>query len=108
MSGLTTAVIQYCVNPYVIRLARTGTRVEFTTLSLFGRQITTKVPLQDLERSQGRAFSTWRVRNGADIEQTKEKGGWFKPRRFFYVHGVEPDELLELDSKQQSFDELIK
>ena len=109
MSGLTTAIIQYCVSPYVTRLTKKpDNTIEFETLSLFGKKIVTRVDPADLEKAQGRAFSTWKIRDNAPFEQMKETKGWFRPRKYFYIHGTEPEKVLAVENKQKSFDDLLK
>ncbi|KAJ3274271.1 hypothetical protein HK104_004138 [Borealophlyctis nickersoniae] len=93
-SGLSTALVQYCVNPYVTRIhippSTTSTpakNVTLETITFLGNSHYTTLPPAALVPSTGRHFATWRVKPTADESQIVDMEGRLRfKRRFFYVH----------------------
>ncbi|KNC98483.1 uncharacterized protein SPPG_06183 [Spizellomyces punctatus DAOM BR117] len=101
-SGLSTVLVQYCVNPYVSRLLIPDSSTSFSsrtiileTLTFFGNTRQTAVDLSDIMPASDRPFATWKVRNDAQTSDDGDArlleliGGRRKfglKRRRFYVH----------------------
>ncbi|RKO89832.1 hypothetical protein BDK51DRAFT_25917 [Blyttiomyces helicus] len=87
-SGVSTALIQYCVNPYVTNLTRSPTdpsEITLTTLTLLGNPHRTTLQIADLIPVSDRPFATWKLRDGAR-PVSSDKAFARRERRNFYVH----------------------
>ncbi|KAJ3167058.1 hypothetical protein HDU88_002395 [Geranomyces variabilis] len=116
-SGLSTALVQYCVNPYVTRIILPTPPADETapleaehavlqTLTFFGNPRYTAVRTADLIPATDRAFANWRLREGAPSSDDRTHRELFsllpvlpsklgRKRTRFYVHpeldqGFEP------------------
>ena len=95
-SGLSTGLIQYCVNPYITKIEIPESQINeadplirLSTLTFLGRQHITDVKASDLTISKSRPFSSWTLKKDAASDQRVAKKIGFLPkfkRSFFYVH----------------------
>ncbi|KAI8824075.1 uncharacterized protein EV422DRAFT_617808 [Fimicolochytrium jonesii] len=110
-SGISTILVQYCVNPYVTRVLLSPSSLPpsrtavLETLTFFGNRRHTAVRISDIVPAQDRPFATWKVRDNAttsdngDQELLELLGGQHRAgmkRRRFYVH-PELDEGFSLE-----------
>ncbi|KAJ3160237.1 hypothetical protein HDU86_001073 [Geranomyces michiganensis] len=116
-SGLSTLLVQYCVNPYVTKVIlpnppvaegalSKGEHAILQTLTFFGNPRYTAVHVSDLIPAADRAFANWRLQEGAPSSDDRTHRELFAllpvlPSKFgrkrtrFYVHpeldqGFEP------------------
>ncbi|KAJ3013354.1 hypothetical protein HKX48_005807 [Thoreauomyces humboldtii] len=114
-SGLSTLLVQYCVNPYVTQISLAPSSLPppsstpssssppqtaiVQTLTFFGNVRHTAVRISDIVPASDRAFASWRVREGAvtsddadpALLRDLEAAGKVRPsarfkRTRFYVH----------------------
>jgi hypothetical protein len=73
----------------------TDGKLALDTLTVMGNKYRTIVNKDDLERSESRPFTTWKIKDGAVVEHGKPQGAgllrkkWDMDRTYFYTHKKE-------------------